>query len=78
MSSDNLTDVLAHFDPQAWINDNAVTIDVPDGADDTWPLSDEDFAAAGTFLGVRPRRTLHPINYRPADRRVPQLATPPR
>lgn len=50
MSSDNLTDVLAHFDPQAWVNDDAVTIDVPGGADDTWLLSDEDLAAGRKAL----------------------------
>lgn len=50
MSSDTLTDVLAHFDPQAWINGDAVTIDVPYGEDDTWPLSDEDLAAARKAL----------------------------
>lgn len=50
MSSDNLTGVLAHFDPQAWVDDNAVTIDVPYGEDDTWPLSDEDLAAARKAL----------------------------
>lgn len=52
MSSDNLTDVLAHFNPEAWINNYAVTIDVPHGADDTWLLSVEDLAAARKALVV--------------------------